>query len=583
MSNGFVDKMKMKIAAPRKQAMDLSCDLYTTHDFGYNKVSNVTLLVPGDNVNVHVESILRTDPLAFPTLGKVNLVNRHFFVPLRTIMKGFNEFVTGQPFVDNAYNAIISYSPRVTNNWLVTQFTTRGNGLTTEGTSSDNDFAATFAGTSTVSYSKFTYNGRLLYDLLNNLGYSINWNTADTTVMSALPLLAWIRIYLDYLVPSQYCNSQENRVLRKWLTMSPNTILDANYPLSQLIISLKAYLERDVFTMAWDNPLGPNENGLTPSISNPDSDSALVQSSRTNGSYFDMEEVSSSGQYVNSFAVRALLKVQDFLNRNQLSGSNVVDNILARWGVSPSDAKMQRSVFLGKHAEPVKIFDVMSNAATEEADLGDYAGKAFAYSNGDSFAYSSDEFGYLITITTIHPHIGYAQGRKPHVFAFRPLDFYQPEFDSLGTEAIRNDILYADYHNGSDYTNGQTAGGRPDGIFGYAPQYWWYKCALDTLSGDFRTRANKSGVMDNMHLLRLFAPPSSRAILNHNATFLRQGLDGNGTNFDRIFNDTSNDVDHFVLMMQFNITAHRNMLSLTESLPLNGEREVMMHYQGTQV
>lgn len=86
--------------------------------------------------------------------------------------------------------------------------------------------------------------------------------------------------------------------------------------------------------------------------------------------------------------------------------------------------------------------------------------------------------------------------------------FFDPNFDCLGMQAVRNDELYSDFRYNAMYKYAAKYGGKPDGIFGYSPRYTEYKCGRDLLNGDFRIPHMNTG-LESYHTWLL---PNSRTI-----------------------------------------------------------------------
>ena len=139
--------------------------------------------------------------------------------------------------------------------------------------------------------------------------------------------------------------------------------------------------------------------------------------------------------------------------------------------------------------------DVTSNVSNSETTMGEQAGKGYISGDG-KLNYDVKEDGIILFLTKLVPSYGYVQGRKP--WTIRKPNFfslYNPEFDGLGNEAVRNDALFADYKSKAIYESGQDYGGRPNGVFGFAQRYTFgYKSGHDYLAGDFRLSSRNVGL-----------------------------------------------------------------------------------------
>ena len=139
-------------------------------------------------------------------------------------------------------------------------------------------------------------------------------------------------------------------------------------------------------------------------------------------------------------ALRALRGITNVILRNSLAGNKFINRFLVRYGVKNSNAALQRPEFLGSSSQVVQVSDVMCQATTDQAQTGDYAGKAISYGNGH-FKYHAEEPCYFMILSAIQPRANFVQGVKREVCHTNLYDFFTPEFDKMGTQAIRNDEL----------------------------------------------------------------------------------------------------------------------------------------------
>lgn len=585
MSSPF-EKVRLKVAAGKSNKIDLSHEVITTQDFGFNKPIMCQEMVPGDKFDIHVQAFTRLAPMSTPTYGSVSMYLRAFFVPTRMITGGFYEFLSGLPYTNGGNNVSPSV-PYVTNKELVLLFVnaTPSWGYPLVASVDPND-AYDFLHNN--NYYKFSSFGKRVYDLLVNLGYMINFTERDETKMSMLPLLSFLKIFRDHLIPSQY-NATAYQSLDKYFKRSGGafTYTDIEFMLDSFV----SIYDPDYFTSAYQTPNNPNSDfndatqlnvpgtGLAGQIGD------LTQHiDNNNTGTLLTTNVNSTTQKTafNSYALELLERMTAFIRRNAHVGSRWVDQSLARFGVRPSDSKMLRSTMLGSYRIPIQVSDVMCTAdgssASSYSNLGDYAGKGVGFGDGH-FHYESDEFGYLIVISSIFVNQGYFQGRCRHVLRLNKLDFFTPEFDSIGMQAIRNDELFAQFKRSDNFTDAQNYGGKPDGIFGYCPRYSDYKVAHDRVSGDFLCEAYNSG-LDAFHLKRIIEEPSATTPLVNNYNFSVMNDSGQ---YDRIFNQTNNAYDHFYTIFHFDIQASRKMISIVDHLDVEGAGNTldMAHYGQT--
>lgn len=553
----FNDKIKIPKATEHYSTFNLSCDHITTQDFFKIKPVYTRVMVPGQSINVDMSHISRLAPLAKPFYGSVTMTNRAFFVPFRTIMEGFNEFITDTPYVTSSGAGSIIYSvPTVKMSVLCKSLV--GNGFSVSQTSGQPDFVIPGSTDDSTKPMKFTPLGRYALDVLNCLGYQLDWsslnktNTQNDITLSAMPLLAYVKIYVDYL---ENTNFGPNGYLQ-------GVFKGTNKKLSEVELTrlfsnaLYSTYENDYLTSSWSSPSQPystvqsqyqlNDQSVTltegqkSAVINNNGSPALVQA-----------DVSSQiPRSVTTYILTALKNLTDYMKRHQISGYRAIDRFRSRFGITLPDAKLNRSIYLGKTETPIDITDVTSTADTSNAVLGQYSGFGISRNgNSGSFSYSTDEYGIFVILSIISPiHAQYANGLDRHLLDVSRLDFYTPEFDGLGCQAIANCEVKSDFNTFNVQANALS-------VWAYTPRYAHYKCSRDILSGDFRL-PTKSTSMQNFHLFRQFS-----SVPVHNVDFCT----GNPEDYTRVFNDPSTSSDHFFTAFHFNVRSSAPMSSLFEN------------------
>ena len=127
-----------------------------------------------------------------------------------------------------------------------------------------------------------------------------------------------------------------------------------------------------------------------------------------------------------------------------LAGSKVQDWLETEFGLRPSTDALNLSTYLGKISDTIMIDDIYSQADTSPSGgqlLGAYAGRAKKGTSG-TFKYSSREHGFFIITTEIIPKTSYFQGLTPEFSMLDRFDFFQPEFDNMGVQAISHKELF---------------------------------------------------------------------------------------------------------------------------------------------
>lgn len=589
----FPTKTKVPVAVNSRSNQNLDSVHNTTADFMQFNVCNYVHLVPGQSVQGVHKCFSRLAPMPSPTMGECKIKNKVYFVPYRTVFPGWNDFINDDPHIfDDGTISLVSHAPGVYPGSFVDMlrsedYSFEGNTTsnTVEGYSqilarilSESDFVYTkrYAGQSEEFYTgyRFTPLGRQAYKILQSLGYRFTFSNAYKPLVSALPLMCLFRVYLDYYYPSQYANDSESAWLLSKLIDNREFPDDgANFSADDLkrafkIISYVAYND-DYFTSAWDNPNGPN-NGLTSTYNIPDVD--IVEGFNDSTVVTNYESVNeqtspiirngvggppSSLNAISQYMLTALKSLSDYLKRNQIAGSRTIDRYLARYGYQLKSDKLNRSYKVAEYIQPVQFGDVTSTSDTEGAQLGAYAGKGLSYDEG-AFDFMTDEYGMLIFVSTIVPDIYYFEGMDRHNNHLTRTDFWVPEFDNLGVQAISKTELYVPVNgtefrgltDDEDYNSGE--------VFGFTPRYAEYRISRSFVTGDYSVNTLNT-LEDSWYLGRKIIPsiistsqPDDHYMegLEHNYKFV-MGLDAN--QYNRIFYNQNSDSDKFRMRHYFNI------------------------------
>ena len=563
----YQDKVLVNDAITDNTKMDLSFTHITSN--GWMQISPIMNkeMVPGEHLKVGVESLVRMNQLPVPTYGRCNLKKSAYFVPYRTIFRGWNDFITDAPHTNSSLNpenvgSILNKVPYVTNANLVKAFLDpKYDGInydvlgtisaaTRDVTSGEvPDIVVVTGNTSAASISlRFTMVGQTILKVVESLGYKIQWNLNDTTEYSALPLLAFAKVYCDWYFPQDYTNT----AIYNYLYMLCNADTGVPYGLSKVDVGRilqMAYTcyDSDYFVSAWDHPNSPNTGTYSCDfrLNNYDSVETLSQQgSFTNGKGFVSNEgrsdipttnamrladapfisglilgknptggTTQGATPISEYLLNGLRALTDYMKRHQLAGSASFQRYLARFGKALSSEKLNRSVFLGTDLTPIQIGDVYSTSAptaTGFDGVGEYAGKGIGFGTTKDFEYSTDEYGMFLVLASVVPATGYFQGIDRNVKHLTKLDFWTPEFDALGVQPITADELYMSYNGTSDFGFNGSGKTIHNQTFGFTPRYAEYKRMLDKCTGLYRIPSLNGDVdsdflgSSSWHLLRTF-------------------------------------------------------------------------------
>lgn len=623
--------MNVNIPLPfghRKNKFNLRYEHVTTSDFGYLSPIHIMEVVPGDDITASLKSFSRLAPLPVPTFADVTMESCGFYVPLRQLWKDGREFFSNQKYYSlSAARMVDSEVPVFTNSMVVQAFRNSEFARKLASTEVNFDFAIRIPSSGgstsyTVEKYAFSHKGRLIYKLLKSLGYEIIFSIDEHTEMSLLPLLAFIHIVHEYYYPATLYPDPEFQILlgreSYYYRNAITTFIGSGdfdrkthssniaYQLFSVIgIPLEGFLDDDYFTLAWRTPTGNTAVFTKGSDTTPINKDVTIDAFSAENYLSSVKQTAqgpsgdadnpllkypslyaSPSNYLTNVGLNLLKAVTNFVTRNSVAGNKMVDQFFARFGIRLPDLNLQRPTYLGKVTQQVQVSDIYSTASVPDGSaVGDYAGRGQSYGDG-KFKFEADEYGYFIIVNMVKPHTGVVTGRKRHVLHKKLEEFYCPEYDCIGVQAIRRDEILARIVDAAFYSDGNKTY-KPNSVFGYAPRYAEYKFGFDTLSGDFALGSYYKN-LNSYHLFRDIPQDNAlRTDFQINAPFLSASPSSDYNGFNRIFSYSGNEFDHFTNIHEVNVIAYRNMHLIGETLDLedvHGEgRTVDVRYGGSRI
>ncbi len=192
--------------------------------------------------------------------------------------------------------------------------------------------------------------------------------------------------------------------------------------------------------------------------------------------------------------IRTAFQVQKWLERNARGGVRYTEYLRSHFGISPSDARLQRPQFIGSCRSPWLVNEVLQTSETNTSvtPQGNQAGQAINLSRNGLGKFKSYEYGYIIILASVVPKALYQQGIPKYLSRKHNLDFYTPEFAHLSEQPVLNkEIYYKD-------------GGNNNGIFGFQPIWNEMRFIPSKVTGHMRTGATQYS-FDYWHFGRNFA------------------------------------------------------------------------------
>lgn len=201
-------------------------------------------------------------------------------------------------------------------------------------------------------------------------------------------------------------------------------------------------------------------------------------------------------------SLRAANSVQQYRERNNLLGFRYADQIRGKFGINPSDAVMQRPVYLGQ-----VTLDVYTRGIYQQTPAGGTSGSPDASTSANPFNsvaakygspigvvtgqnivrnFTATEHGFIFINFTLCPQAQYSSGIRRYLYYSDPTDFADPLLQSVGNQAIYKQELIADENmlgTIPHYPSLQPNIDQSDFYFGYTDRYAEYKDYLDEVHG----------------------------------------------------------------------------------------------------
>lgn len=597
---GF-DVLKVKSAVKSRNKFDLSRSHLTTMDFGQIVPLMVEETVPGDQFNVKGNYFSRMAPLVKPTYGKFSFKTVAGFVPYHQIADDADAWLAGK----TTWEGQTTHHRYITVGDLADFIMTNCLAVSSSDADATNCDYTQINSNGSAAYYFFSSRGKYFVKVLNSLGYALpqgvdlrtssTWYTDIRPIkLSAYPLLGFAKLYNDYMSQSQRFNIAPlsnflYRVKHGIVYTNANTAngqitaTGINIILSNCLLNY----ENGYFTSAWQNPNNPisGTESIRPSgLDTMAGTGADMYMDDRNNYLVTYAESSTSGDrsYISQRALDMLKNFDDWVRRNNYSGSRAVQQIYSRFGIKTDDYRSNYAHVISTDTLPIQVGDVTATAGTnfslgqvtKDIGLGDYAGKGIM-NGSDGFSYKADDYGILIVLGyyTVIPMNSFGYDRR--VLRNTPLDYYNPEFDGMGADAISIGEVW---ENGT--VSGSIDSTKMNAVFGYTERYNSYRYGRDVITGEFRDY-HSNGDMNVWHTGRNLQG------LRQSGNLVAQSSSMNtlpqvDSEYNRIFSVIDDDVDHFYLTAYFNVDAVRPMLSLNQ-VPRLGEGDTNVPRNGNVI
>ena len=205
--------------------------------------------------------------------------------------------------------------------------------------------------------------------------------------------------------------------------------------------------------------------------------------------------------------LRQSFQIQKIYERDARGGTRYTELILAHFGVSSPDARLQRAEYLGGGSSPINVNPIAqtsgSGATGQTTPQGNLAAMGTVHSAGGGFSKSFTEHGVLIGLICVRADLNYQQGLNKMWSRQTRFDYYWPALAHIGEQAVLNKEIFCDATANDALT------------FGYQERYAEYRYKPSQICGRFRSNATQP--LDTWHLAQNFATLPAL-----NATFIQE-------------------------------------------------------------
>lgn len=485
---------------------DMSHNFKTTTKIGLITPVGIEEVCPSDETKSFTPAaFMRLSPLLYPIMHRVNARIHTFEVPFRIIMgdKGYQKWLNSE---------LEFYKVQII--WA--------------GTAADYAALPKYDIFTSLGYPRKAFDpdhaddGQVLYEMENGLDY-------------LSMLLIWSNWYADSQIDKTQLDQIDSIISgfeQAYTTADPDmTTVQLFY--SSIVTDLYARLPQDYFTTARPEPQYGDPVNLTgsPSTFKGSHVDFAALGSQAAGLHSNPDQ---TGVYLTSpnedgdetpltldLTIRELWRreqIQRYFDVTNTFGSRIREWIAGHMGVIFPDDRLMIPRLLQTVSQSFTVSEVMqTSASTNDSPLGAYAGKGTLAMRGKSFKRFYVEHGLVISLLSVVPVTGYANGMQRYQFKKSVFDFAIPEFNNIGYQEIFKGELYK---NASD----------PKSPFGYTMRY-----------SEYRSHPNRcaNGFSDDSTLIDFHMDRKFDSMPGLNPAFITADQD----QFYRIFADEQADMD----------------------------------------
>lgn len=448
--------------------------------------------LPGDIWHLYQNIFIRTQPMLSPLLTELKAKVRAWFVPLRLLDENTELIITGSKNGKFDKDVVIPSFKSMfddASNYNVDKYSILDYMLSMP--VGNYQYIKTEDGMPSQYWLKAV--ARVWFDWYRDENLSEYddfddfWDTWKTTPGKITPFFAnWKKDYFTSALPFQQKGIRPSFDFSAVNPLTGDSIFNliATGPATQGGVTTQKNLE--FRTNSGGNTFAVQGKNISDSL-NLDANQALKM-------YVDLNGV---GANFTTSDLRLMTQLQRVMERLARCGSRYTEYLQSNFGTSPADETLQRAQYLGGYSQPIITQEVLQTGPGSDNPVGTLRGKGISLSNNKMPSFFCKEFGVVLVTVEVMPKANYTQGiRRKYTYKNR-FDFFNPSFQNLSEQEIRNSELYIDFAEDEEHTNDKT--------FGFTEMYNELRSGQDRLAGDMR------GSMSYWTLARYF---SDRPVLS---------------------------------------------------------------------
>lgn len=455
-------------------------------------------VVPGDKIAHNVSALIRTQPLLAPLMHTVDIDIHTFFCPQRVIWDESEDFHSGGDLGTADPTPPYMMSPASTGYAANSLADYLGLPL---GVPDLKHSAEPFRVYNTV-YNHYYRDSQLQTELTSSTASGL-----DTTSNRTLANACWKRDYFTAARP----NPQ----------LGPEVFLPFEGE-----IPVTGFGKTDQTYSSGSQPLYEAGASAVRNVTSSSTGTFRVEQDPDNPGFPNIFAVLADAIGIPIRAMRESNAVQRWLEHNNMWGGRYMEQMFSRFGAFPQDFRLQWPEFLGHGHSKLQFSEVLQTAEGDDP-VGEMRGHGIGLTGTWDYRRKIPEHGWIMVCMVLRPKTQYMQGLHRSWSRETRYDYFLPEFQDVGDQAVLNKEVYAAHTN-------------KDLPFGYSPMYDEYRWIPSRVCGDFRT------TLKFWHMSREF---SSDPALN--ATFVT----ANPT--DRVYPATLK--SQIYVTVQHKITARRRL------------------------